>query len=182
MELAKPLSIFLVFPFHSSCKANRETVARVCELENVRSFLTGNAVTLVMDAFFSIIFIVMYYYSPFLTLIVVGSLPVYLILSLLITPVLRANLNDKFARGAENQAFLVESVTGVETVKTMALEPVWNKQWDEKLSDYVRTVFRTGITENTASSAVTFVSKITTVLLLWGGAYLVINGDLTVGC
>ena len=173
--LSLPISFF-------HARRTGETVARVRELENVRSFLTGNAITLVMDAFFSIIFIaVMYYYSPFLTLIVVGSLPVYLLLSLFITPVLRANLNDKFARGAENQAFLVESVTGVETVKTMALEPVWNKQWDEKLSDYVRTVFRTGITENTASSAVTFVSKITTVLLLWGGAYLVINGDLTVG-
>ena len=173
--LSLPISFF-------HARRTGETVARVRELENVRSFLTGNAVTLVMDALFSVIFIaVMYYYSPFLTLIVVGSLPVYLILSLLITPVLRANLNEKFARGAENQAFLVESVTGVETVKTMALEPIWNKQWDSKLSDYVRTVFRTGITENTASSAVTFVSKITTVLLLWGGAYLVINGDLTVG-
>ncbi|MEM6603807.1 MAG: type I secretion system permease/ATPase, partial [Pseudomonadota bacterium] len=159
-----------------------ETVARVRELENVRSFLTGNAVTLVMDALFSVIFIaVMFYYSGFLTWIVIASLPAYLILSLLITPILRSNLNEKFARGAENQAFLVESVTGVETIKSMAMEPVWNKQWDEKLSDYVRTVFRTGITENTASAAVTFVSKVTTILLLWGGAYLVIQGDLTVG-
>lgn len=159
-----------------------ETVARVRELENIRSFLTGNAITVVMDTLFSVLFIaVMYYYSPFLTLIVVLSLPAYFLLSLFITPTLRANLNEKFARGAENQAFLVESITGVETIKSMALEPIWNKQWDEKLADYVRTVFRTGVTQNGASAGVNFISKITNVLLLWGGAYLVIDGKLTVG-
>ena len=75
--------------------------------KNIRSFLTGNAITVVMDTLFSVLFLaVMYYYSPFLTLIVVLSLPVYFLLSLFVTPTLRANLNEKFARGAENQAFL----------------------------------------------------------------------------
>jgi subfamily B ATP-binding cassette protein HlyB/CyaB len=159
-----------------------QTVARVKELENIRSFLTGNSITVVMDAFFTIIFIaVMYYYSPFLTWIVIGSLPIYVLLSLILTPIMRENINEKFARGAENQAFLVETITGVETVKTMALEPIWNKEWDEKLSGYVRTVFKSSIAENTASAIVKFISKIVSALLLWGGVHLVIQGDLSVG-
>lgn len=159
-----------------------QIVARVKELESIRSFLTGNAITAVMDSFFTIIFIaVMYYYSPFLTWIVIGSLPVYALISFFLRPIIRSNLEEKFARGAENQAFLVESISGVETVKTMALEPIWNKEWDEKLSAYVRTVFKSSITENTASSAVKFVSKIVSALLMWGGVHLVIAGDLSVG-
>ncbi len=159
-----------------------QTVARVKELENIRNFLTSNAITVVMDAFFTIIFIaVMYYYSPFLTWIVIASLPIYVVLSVVLTPIIRENLNQKFARGAENQSFLVETITGVETVKTMALEPIWNKEWDDKLSGYVRTVFKSSITENTASALVKFISKIVSALLLWCGVHLVIQGDLSVG-
>ena len=159
-----------------------ETVARLKELENIRSFLTGNAITVVMDAFFTIIFIaVMYYYSPFLTAIVVASLPVYVLLSVIFTPIIRENLEYKFARNADNQSFLVETITGVETVKTMALEPIWNKEWDDKLSGYVKTVFKSTITENTASVCVHFISKLVSVFLLWGGVHLVIAGDLTIG-
>lgn len=159
-----------------------QTVARVKELENIRSFLTSNSITVVMDTFFTLIFIaVMYYYSPFLTWIVIGSLPIYVLISVVLTPIMRENLNEKFARGAENQAFLVETITGVETVKTMALEPIWNKEWDDKLSGYVRTVFKSTITENTASAIVRFISKVVSALLLWCGVHLVIKGDLSVG-
>ncbi len=83
-----------------------DSVARVRELENIRNFLTGNAITLVLDVLFSVVFLaVMFYYSGWLTLIVVVSLPLYILVSVLITPILRVRLNDSFARGAENQAF-----------------------------------------------------------------------------
>jgi subfamily B ATP-binding cassette protein HlyB/CyaB len=95
-----------------------DSVARVRELENIRQFLTGNALTLVLDVLFSVIFIaVMFVYSVPLTLIVLASLPLYLLLSLSVVPVLRARLDEKFARGAENQSLLVETVTGIQTVK-----------------------------------------------------------------
>src|SRR5207253_1803713 len=99
-----------------------DSVARVRELENIRSFLTGNAITLLLDVLFSVVFIVvMFYYSGWLTLIVLLSLPLYVLVSLFITPVLRSRLQDSFARGAENQAFLVEVVNGIDTVKSMAV-------------------------------------------------------------
>ncbi len=101
-----------------------DSVARVRELENIRSFLTGNAVTLVLDVMFSVIFVaVIFAYSVPLTLIVLVSLPLYVGLSLILVPILRARLNEKFARGAENRALLVETVT-IQTVKAGAPEPV----------------------------------------------------------
>lgn len=101
-----------------------DSVARVRELENIRSFLTGSALTLVLDLLFSLVFIgVMLLYSVKLTLIVLVSLPLYVGLSLLVVPVLRGLLNEKFARGAENQSLLVETITGIQTVKAGALEP-----------------------------------------------------------
>jgi len=85
-----------------------DSVARIRELESIRSFLTGNAITVVLDLLFSVVFLaVMLYYSVWLTLIVVVSLPCYALLSVLFTPLLRARLNEKFNRGAENQAFLL---------------------------------------------------------------------------
>ncbi len=107
-----------------------DSVARVRELENVRAFLTGNALTVVLDLLFSVVFIaVMAYYSGWLTLIVVISLPCYALLTAVYTPVLRARLNEKFNRGAENQAFLVETISGIDTVKSMAVEPQWTRRW-----------------------------------------------------
>ena len=89
------------------------SVARVRELENIRNFLTSSALTLVIDLFFTFVFLaVMYYYSPLLTWIVIGSFPFYIALSAGVTPIFRRRLDEKFDRGAENQAFLVESITG----------------------------------------------------------------------
>jgi subfamily B ATP-binding cassette protein HlyB/CyaB len=118
-----------------------DSVARVRELENIRSFLTGNALTLVLDVVFSVIFIAMMFaYSVPLTLIVLVSLPLYLALSLTLMPILRARLNEKFARGAENQALLVEAVTGIQTVKASALEPAMARRWDQQLAGYTDSV------------------------------------------
>ena len=155
---------------------------RGCGVENIRSFLTGNAITVVLDLFFSIVFLaVMAYYSVWLTLIVVASLPCYVVLSLAFTPTLRARLNEKFNRGAENQSFLVETISGVETVKASAVEPQWIRKWDNQLAAYVKAAFRTTAIGTVANGGVTFVSKLVTVATMWLGARLVIDGQLTVG-
>ncbi|MBD9500541.1 type I secretion system permease/ATPase [Pseudomonas sp. PDM17] len=159
-----------------------DSVARVRELENIRSFLTGNAITLVLDVLFSVVFIaVMWFYSGWLTLVVVLSLPLYFIISLIITPILRARLNESFSRGAENQAFLVETVNGIDTLKSMAVEPQVNRKWDNQLAGYVAASFKTQNLSNIANESVGLVGKLVTVATLWLGARLVINGDLSVG-
>ncbi|BCS53646.1 type I secretion system permease/ATPase [Geobacter sp. SVR] len=159
-----------------------DSVARVRELENIRNFLTGQALTSVLDLFFSVVFIgVMLYYSGWLTLIVVLSLPCYAIISVLITPLLRARLNEKFARGAENQSFLVEMVSGIETVKSMSVEPQVTRRWGNQLAAYVAAGFKVTSLANIGSQCVSLVQKLVTVATMWLGARLVINGTLSVG-
>ena len=159
-----------------------DTVARVRELETIRQFLTSSTLTIVIDLFFTVVFVVvLFYYSPLLTYVVLGTIPVYLLLSIIATPLFRQRLEEKFNRGAENQAFLVESVNGIETVKAMAIEPAMQRQWEEQLAGYVRSSFRAGNLTNIAGQIASFISKLTTVLILWIGAHLVMNNQLTIG-
>jgi subfamily B ATP-binding cassette protein HlyB/CyaB len=159
-----------------------DSVARVRELENIRNFLTSSALTLVIDLSFTFVFlVVMFYYAPSLTFIVIGSFPFYVALSAGAAPVFHRRLEEKFERGAENQAFLVESVTGIETLKAMAVEPQIQRRWEEQLAAYVDSSFRVLSLGNWASQAVQLVGKVVTVLTLYFGAHLVIAGDLTIG-
>lgn len=159
-----------------------DSVARVRELENIRSFLTGQALTVVLDVMFSIIFIaVMLAYSGILTLIVLLSIPCYVAVTVMIVPVLRQRLNEKFARGAENQALLVETITGVQTVKAGALEPMMAKRWDDQLAAYVSAAFRSQITATLGHESIGLIGKLVTALTLWFGAQLVMAGELTLG-
>jgi ATP-binding cassette, subfamily B, bacterial HlyB/CyaB len=159
-----------------------DTVARVRELENIRSFLTGNALTLVLDLVFSAVFVaIMLAYSVKLTLIVLLSLPLYFGLSLLVVPILRGRLNEKFARGAENQALLVESISGMQTLKATALEPAFARRWDQQLAGYVAASFRTQTLAGNAHEAVNLIGKLVSAAVLWFGAHAVMNQELTVG-
>jgi subfamily B ATP-binding cassette protein HlyB/CyaB len=159
-----------------------DSVARVRELENIRNFLTSSALTLVIDLLFTFVFLaVMFLYSPLLTFIVLAAFPFYIGISAFATPLFRARLDEKFRRGAENQAFLVESVTGVETLKAMAVEPQMQRRWEEQLAGYVAASFRVLKLGNTASQSVQLVSKLVTAAVLYFGAKLVIDGGLSVG-
>jgi len=159
-----------------------DSVARVRELENIRNFLTGSALTLVIDLFFTFVFLaVMAYYSLFLTFIVLASFPFYIAISAGVTPIFRRRLEEKFNRGAENQAFLVESITGIETLKAMAVEPQMQRRWEEQLAAYVQASFRVLNIGNWASQGVQMVSKLVTALVLYFGALSVMDGNLTVG-
>ncbi|ULJ68459.1 type I secretion system permease/ATPase [Wielerella bovis] len=159
-----------------------DTVARVRELEQIRNFLTGQALTSVLDLAFSFIFlIVMWYYSPTLTLVVLASLPAYAFWSAFISPILRARLNEKFSRNADNQSFLVESMTAVGTVKAMAVEPQMTRKWDNQLAAYVNASFKVTRLAVIGQQGVQLVQKLVTVATLWIGARLVIEGKLTVG-
>jgi ATP-binding cassette, subfamily B, bacterial HlyB/CyaB len=159
-----------------------DSVARVRELENIRNFLTSSALTLVIDLSFTFVFLaVMFLYSPLLSFLVLGTFPFYIGISMGVTPLFRQRLAEKFQRGAENQAFLVESVTGIETLKAMAVEPQMQRRWEEQLAGYVASSFRVLSLGNTASQGVQLISKIATAGILYFGAKLVIDGGLSVG-
>ena len=159
-----------------------DTVARVRELESIRNFLTGQTLTSVIDVLFSGVFLaVMLLYSWQLTLLVALSLPVYVLISALLVPLLRTRLNEKFARGADNQSFLVETVSGIETIKSMAVEPQFTHHWDKQLASYVTAGFRVTTLANLGQQLIQLIGKLVGVGILWWGAQLVIAGKLSVG-
>ena len=163
-------------------RAAGQTVARMRELETIRSFLTGQGLSSAIDLLFALIFIsVMWMYSSTLTMIVIGSIPLYLIIAFSIRPILRDKINERFNRGALSQQFLVESVVGIQTLKAAAVEPMLRNQWEEKLAAYVKVSFDAVMLSTLGQNAIQYVSKATTALVLFFGAQAVISGDLTVG-
>jgi len=159
-----------------------DTVARVRELENIRQFITGSSINVILDLIFVVLFVaVMFLYSGVLTCVVLASLPLFVGLSLVVRPLMRERLEEKFDRGAENQSYLVESVTGVQTVKAMAIEPVFYRRWEEQLARYVTASFRATHLSGIAGALGQIIQKFSTLSILWVGAYLVMRGDLTVG-
>lgn len=159
-----------------------DTVARVRELENIRRFLTGVPMNTLLDSLFIIVYIiVMTFYSPKLTLITLASIPIFVLISALVTPVLKSRLDEKFNCGAESQSYLVEAVTGVQTIKSFAIEPSAQKKWEGLLANYTKAGFKTSMLSGNAGAAAQFVQKVFDLLILWIGARLVIDGKLTVG-
>lgn len=159
-----------------------DTTARVMELEKVRSFLTGAPMTTLIDVSFMFVYIaVMLVYSTTLTWVVLGSLPFFALLAGVITPLLRKRLDDKFNTGAESQAYLVSSISGAETIKSFALEPQLQKNWEGRLSNYVRANYKTSILSGNAGALGQLIQKLADIAILWFGAHLVMSGDLTIG-
>lgn len=159
-----------------------QTVARVRELETIRAFLTGQGLSSAIDLLFSIIFLaVLFIYSRSLTIIVLASIPFYVIVATFLRPALRNKIKERFNRGAASNQFLVEAVVGAHTIKASAIEPILRTQWEERLAAYVRTSFQAVMLAAAGQNAIQYVNKMTTALVLYFGATAVIDGNLTVG-
>lgn len=159
-----------------------DTIARVRELENIRHFLTGAPLTSVLDVMFMVVYIaVMLFYSTTLTWVVLASLPLFIALSVIVTPLFKQRLDEKFNCGAESQSYLVESVTGVQTIKAFALEPDVQKKWEGLQANYVRAGFKTSVLAGNASSIGQLIQKCSDLAILWIGARMVMDGKISVG-
>lgn len=159
-----------------------ELATRINELENIRQFLTGTALTVVLDAVFSVIYIVvMVIYSWLLTLVALATVPLFALLTFVVSPMLRQQSRTKAERNAATQSYLVEIVSGIQTVKAQNLEMRSRWQWQERYSRYISAGFNSVSTSTTASSLSSFLSKLSSLLVLWVGAYLVLEGKLTLG-
>ncbi|MCM1983849.1 peptidase domain-containing ABC transporter [Lyngbya confervoides] len=159
-----------------------ELATRVNELENIRQFLTGTALTVVLDAVFSVIYIVvMVIYSWLLTIVALATVPLFALLTLLVSPLIRRQVRVKAERNAETQSYLVEAVSGIQTVKAQNIELKARWRWQERYSRYISAGFDAVITSTTAGSVSNFLNKLSGLLLLWVGAYLVISQQLSLG-
>ncbi|KGF72017.1 peptidase C39 [Neosynechococcus sphagnicola sy1] len=159
-----------------------DIASRLNELETIRQFLTGTALTAVLDSVFSVIYIVvMFIYNVPMTLIALSVVPLFGILTAIASPLRRQQLRAKAARAGETQAYLVEVVSGIQTVKAQNIELNARWQWQDRYARYVSAGFKTVMTSTTANSLGTFFNKLSNILLIWVGAYLVVNNQLTVG-
>ncbi len=159
-----------------------ELSSRVNELENIRKFLTGTALTVVLDAVFSVLYIVvMFIYSWLLTLVALATIPLFVFLTVLVAPIVRKQLRVKAERNASTQSFLVEALSGIQTVKAQNIELRTRWQWQERYASYVSAGFNTVLTSTTAGAASSFLNKLSALLVLWVGAYLVLQGQLSLG-
>ncbi len=157
-------------------------VARVCELENIREFITGTALTLCVDVVFTfILFIVMWCISPLLTLIILATLPLYLLLAALTTRPLQKKVEVLCSCAAQNGAFLTETVSGVETVKSLALEPQMQQRWETQTRDYAQANFQVQNLQNFSSQCAQLLQKLASALVIVIGAYQVMSVQLSIG-
>ena len=155
---------------------------RVRQLETIREFLTNASLTVLIDPIFTIVFlVVMYFYSVKLFLLTIITIPAYFAVAIFITRPLRARIEEKFERGAANNALLVESIGGIQTVKAGAVEPQWQDRWERQLAGYSFASQRVINLGNTGSQLIQLISKVNLGLILFFGAKAVIAKQMTVG-
>ena len=159
-----------------------ELGTRVAELEKIRNFLTGQALTTILDAAFSVIYIlVMIVYSWLLTLIALSVLPIQIGLTLLGAPLFRRQYRAAAEDNAKTQSHLVEVLTGIQTVKAQNVEMVSRWRWQEFYSNYIARTFEKTITGTALNQTSQVLQKISQLMVLWIGASLVLSGELTLG-
>ena len=158
-------------------------ITRVQAVETIREFITGAAIALILDLPFLVVFLaIMFWYSWLLTLIALGFLATITIISLAIVPTLRRRINRQFLLGARNQAFLTEYISGIETVKSLQMEPQLKRTFGDYLASFLHAGFRTRQLSNTYNVATTTLEQLMTVSILCVGAWYVINNvGFTIG-
>lgn len=159
-----------------------DTLTRVSALNSIRNFLTNSSMTVFLDTLFSVVFIaVMFYYSVTLTLIALIPLPLYILQNIIATPIYKERLNAVWESGARSNAFLVESITGVQTMKALAIEPQFNHQWENILAKYIKNTFDNAKFNIYLSASSGTIQSIMTFGILLVGGHQVMNGEMTIG-
>lgn len=171
----------LPFVYFESRKVGN-IISRVRELDQIREFITNKSVSVLIDLFFSTVFlVVMFIYSKILTFVVLIIVALIGILYVTMTPELRARLENKFQMSAQSNSYLVEAVTGVQTVKSLSIEGIMQKKWNDYLGRYVKSGFNLAVMSNFAGSLSNLFQKMMTIAILWIGVTLVIKNELTIG-
>jgi len=159
-----------------------EIVSRIRELDNIRGFIVGSAFTAILDSAFSVIYLgIMIMYSGYLTMVTLVALGFYIILNLILTPLFRRKLKEKTKLDIANQTFMIEAITGIQTVKSLAVEKYFIHKWDEMLSRYIKSVFVTANINNIGNNAATLIQQLSMIGILWVGVNQVMENQLSVG-
>ena len=159
-----------------------EIASRLRELDKIRDFLTGTALTALIDAAFSALYVaIMLFYSVKLTLIALLGVPLLVALTLGISPVIRRQLKDRAEKNAATESHLVESLTGIQTIKGQNIETRSRWKWFKRYGDTIASSFRNTITSTSASTVGMLINRFNDVAVLWVGVYLVVDQKMSLG-
>ena len=159
-----------------------ELASRLGELENIRRFLTGTALTVVLDAFFALLyFAVMFFYSPLLTMVIVLTLPLLFGVTLGVTPITQRLIRARAEAASRTQSLLVEILGGIQTVKLQNAELTARRQWEDRHLNSINQGFKAVLANTTSSNALQLINKISSILVIGIGAWLVLRNELTLG-
>ena len=159
-----------------------DVVSRIGELETLRSFMTGSSLTIVLDIVFAVVYFgVMFLYSRVLSVVVLVMIPLFVILNLVVAPIFKRMINEKFLIGSENRSFLIETITGINTVKATSVENNFIRRYEEMLARLVKASFDVVNLANVANTIGTFLYSMFNLLILWIGANYVMEGEISVG-
>ncbi len=160
-----------------------DVVSRIGELETLRNFMTGASLTIILDIVFAVFyFAVMFlYYSRMLSLVVLVMIPMFVLLNLIVAPIFKRLINERFLIASENRSFLIETITGIHTVKATSVENNFIRRYEEMLARLVKASLDVVNLANIANSIGSFFFSIFNLVILWVGAYYVMEGDITVG-
>lgn len=159
-----------------------ELSSRIGELERIRQFLTGTALGVVLDAVFSFVYVVVLFaFSWKLALMALSVVPVIGLITFLLSPVIRKQLREKAVKHSITNAYLIEVLSGIQTVKSQNIELRARWNWQEKYASYVKEGFKPVVSGTIANSANSFLSQASGLIVIWAGAYLVLNNELTLG-
>ena len=173
--------ISLPLPYYEHRRVG-DTLMRVGALGSVREFLTGQALMTILDAFFSIVFVAfLFYYSVPLTLFTLVVIPLYLVQNIWALPIYKRKIEAVWRTGAANNAFMVEAVTGMQTVKALAIEPQFNSRWEKLISRYVQTTFDNMTFGLVVGSGSQFIQALSSLVIMWYGGHMVMRGEFTLG-
>lgn len=171
----------LPFVYFESRKVGN-IVARIRELDNIREFITNKSVSLILDTFFSIVFFgMMLLYNWHLSLMVLGFIALIALLYVSVTPTFRDRLQSKFEMGAQSNSYLVETVTGVQTVKSLAIEGAMQRKWENYLATYLNSSFQLTKLNNFAQASSNLLQRAMIIAILFFGVKQVIAQQMTVG-
>ena len=159
-----------------------DVVSRIGELETLRGFMTGSSLMIILDIIFAIVyFAVMFLYSTMLSYVVLVMIPPFIILNLIVAPIFKRMINDRFLIGSENRSFLIETITGIHTVKSSSVENHFVRRYEEMLARLVKAALNVVNVANVANSIGTFLFSMFNLVILWVGAYNVMDGSISVG-
>ncbi len=159
-----------------------DVVSRLGELQTLRSFITGSSLTIVLDMVFAVVYFgVMFLYSRVLSVVVLVMIPLFVILNLVVAPIFKRMINERFLIASENRSFLIETITGIHTVKSSSVENNFIRRYEEMLARLVKSSFNVINLANIANSIGTFLFSMFNLAILWIGSYYVMEGEISVG-